>query len=80
MFWHSDECFLIPCLNAQPDSFAVMNCCVVALSVFSFDILTWGADILVYIQCQGRTQGGVGVKLPLKLDILQKLDYLCKGH
>jgi len=37
------------------------------LSVFSSDILTWGADILVYIQCQGRTQGGVGgvgVKLP----------------
>jgi len=45
-------------LNAQPDIFAVMNCCVVALSVFSSDILTWRADILVYIQCQGRTQGG----------------------
>ena len=81
MLWHSDECFLLPCLNAQPDSFAVMNCCVVALSVLSSDILTWGADILVYIQCQGRTQGGsLGLNFPLKLDILQKLDYLCKGH
>jgi len=66
-------------LNAQPDSFAIMNCCVVALSVFSSDILAWGADILVYIQCQGRTQG-LGLNFPLKLDILQKLDYLCKGH
>ena len=47
-------------LNAQRDIFAVMNCCVVALSVFSSDILTWGADIWVYIQCQGRTQGGWG--------------------
>ena len=84
MLWHSDECFLLSCLNAQPDSFAVMNCCVVALSVFSSDILTWGADILVYIQCQGRTQGGLGeglwLNFPLKFDILQKLDYLCKGH
>ena len=82
MLWHSDECFLLPCLNAQPDSFAVMNCFVVALSVFSSDILTWGADILVYIQCQGRTQGGegLGLNFPLKLDILQKLDYLRKRH
>ena len=81
MLWHSGECFLLPYLNAQPDSFAVMNCCVVALSVFSSDILTWGVDILVYIQCQVRTQGGgVGLIFPLKLDILQKLDYLCKGH
>jgi len=67
-------------LKAQPDSFAVMNYCVVALSVFSSDILTWGADILVYTQCQGRTQGRVGLNIPLKLDTLQKLDYLCKGH
>ena len=82
MLWHSDECFLLPCLNAQPDSFAVINCCVVALSVFSSDIVTWGADILVYIQCQERTQRGLGLGLnfPLKPDILQKLDYLCKGH
>ena len=77
MLWHSDECFLLPCLNAQPDIFSVMNCCVVALSVFSSDILTWGADILVSIQCQGRTQGGrrgLGLNFPLMLDILQKLD------
>jgi len=80
MLWHSDEWFLLPCLNAQPDSFAVMNCCVVALSVFSSDILTWGTDILVYVQCQGRTQGGLGLNFPLKLDILQKLDYLRKRH
>ena len=33
---------------------------------------------------QGRTQGGLGeglwLNFPLKFDILQKLDYLCKGH
>jgi len=56
--------------NKQPDIFAVMNCCVVALSVFS--------SILVYIQCQGRTQGVLGLNSPLKRDILQKLDYLRK--
>jgi len=74
MLWHSDECVLLSCLNAHPGMFAVMNCCVVALSVFSSDILTWSADILVYIQCQGRSQGGGGLyELPLELDILQKL-------
>ena len=52
----------LSCLNAQPDIFAVMNCCVVALSVFSSDILTWSADVLVYIQCQGRTQVGYWIK------------------
>jgi len=70
MLRRSDECVLLPCLNAHPDIFAVMNCCAVALCVFSSDILTWGADILVYIQCQGRTQGGgwgVGLKKPLIL-------------
>ena len=50
MLWHSDECVLLSCLNAHPDIFAVMNCCVVALSVFSSDILTWSVDGLVYIQ------------------------------
>jgi len=82
MLWHGDECVLLPCLNAQRDIFAVMNCCVVALSVFSSDILTWGIDILVYIQCQGRTQGGGRLRLnsPLELDILQKLYYQRKGH
>jgi len=43
---------------------AVMNCCVVALSVFFSDILPWSADILVYSQCQGRTQGGGWIKIP----------------
>jgi len=40
----SDECVLLPCFNAQPDIFAVMNCCVVALSVFTSDMLVWRAD------------------------------------
>ena len=31
MLRHSDERVLLPCFNAQPDIFAVMNCCVVAL-------------------------------------------------
>jgi len=39
----------LPCFNAQPDIFAVMKCCVAALSLFSSDILTWSADS--YIQC-----------------------------
>ena len=80
MLWHSDECILLPCLNAQPDIFGVMNCYVVALSVFCSDILIWRADILVYIQCQGRTQGWeFGVKTSFEFDILQKLYYLRKG-
>jgi len=28
---------LLPCFNAQPDIFAVMHCCIVALGVFSSD-------------------------------------------
>jgi len=47
---------LLPCFNAQPDIFAVMDGCVVALIAFSSDMLAWRADSL-YIQ-QGRTQGG----------------------
>ena len=42
----SDERVLIPCFNAQPDIFAVMNCCIVALLVFSSDMLAWRADSL----------------------------------
>ena len=38
--------------NAQPNIFAVVNCCVVALSVFSSDILTWSADSLYYVGLQ----------------------------
>jgi len=45
LFWPSDEGVLLPCFNMQPDIFAVINCCVVALSLFSSDILTW-ADSL----------------------------------
>ena len=33
----------------QPDIFAVINWCVVALSLFSSDILTWSANILCVI-------------------------------
>jgi len=49
----SDECVLLPCFNAQPDIFAVMNCCVIALIVFSSDML---GGLLVYIQ-HGRALG-----------------------
>ena len=43
---HLTTCVLHPCFNAQPDNFAVMNCCVVTLSLFSSDILTWSPDSL----------------------------------
>jgi len=39
-----------PVFNAQPDIFAVMSYCVVALSVFSSDILTWSANSLYSVQ------------------------------
>jgi len=44
-----DECVALPCFNTQPDISAVMKCCFAALSVFSFDILTWSVNS--YIQC-----------------------------
>jgi len=50
MLWHRDECALLPCFNAKPDIFAVLNCCIVALSVFSSDIVTWSADSLYSVQ------------------------------
>jgi len=50
-----------------------MNCCVVTLSVFSSDILTWGADILAHIQCQGRTQRGWVKYAPLSLIFYKNL-------
>jgi len=59
----SDECVLLPCLDMQPDISAVMNCCVVALIVFSSDMQAWMADSLYCIQ-QGRVQGEVGINLP----------------
>jgi len=37
---------LLPCFNAKPDIFAVMNRCVVALNLFASYILTWSADSL----------------------------------
>ena len=37
---------LLPCFNAHPDIFALMNCCIVALIVFSSDILAGSADSL----------------------------------
>ena len=48
----------------QSDIIAVMNCCVVALIVFSSDMLSWMADSLY---SAGRTQGGFGVNPPLSL-------------
>ena len=50
LLWRSDECVSLPCFNAQPDIFAVMNCCVVALSLFFSDMLTWSADSLYSVQ------------------------------
>jgi len=41
---------LLPCFISQSDIFAVMNSCVVALSVFSSDMLTWRADSLYSVQ------------------------------
>ena len=46
LLWRSDERVLLRCFNAQPVIFAVMNCCVLALSLFSCDILTCSADSL----------------------------------
>jgi len=43
-------CVSLPCFNAQPDIFAVMNCCVVALSLFFSESLTWSADSLYSVQ------------------------------
>jgi len=50
MLWRIDECVLLLCFNAQPDIFSDRNCCAVALSVFSSDILTWSADSLYSMQ------------------------------
>jgi len=60
-----DEFVLLPCFNAQPDIFAVMNCCVVALIVFSSDILAWSADGLYSARACAR--GWFGVNPPLIL-------------
>jgi len=36
LLWRNDECALLRCFNAQPDIFAVMNCCVSALTLCSY--------------------------------------------
>ena len=56
----SDECVLLPCFNMQPDMFAVMNCCIVALIVFSSDMLAWMADSLYSARAFARGEGGGG--------------------
>jgi len=46
LLWRIDECVLLPCFNAQPEIFAVVNCCMVALGVFYSVSLTWRANSL----------------------------------
>ena len=63
--WCSDECVLVACFNAQPDIFAVMNCCVVAVGWFSSDILTCSADNLYSVQrhiLQAQVCDGISTK------------------
>ena len=58
LVWRSGDCVSLPYFNAQPDIFAVMNCCVVALSLFSSDSLTWTADSLYSeqsVQCHMKS-------------------------
>ena len=54
----SDECVLLPCFNAHPDISAVMNCCIVALLVFSSDMLAWRADSLYSARACARGRWG----------------------
>ena len=51
LLWRSGERVSLPYFNIQPDIFAVMNCCVVVLSLFSSDSLSWTADSLYSVQC-----------------------------
>jgi len=44
LLWSNDEYVLLPCFNAQPDIFAIMNTYVVTLNVYSSDIPTWSTD------------------------------------
>jgi len=48
--WGIDECVLLSCFNAQPDILAVMNGCVVAVSLFSSDSLTSSTNSLYSVQ------------------------------
>jgi len=63
--------------SAQPDIFALMNCCVVALIAFSSNILAGSADSLY--QAMAWAREGFGVKpSPLSL-IFYKPYNLRKG-
>jgi len=42
-------------------------------------VVDWAAGCKLVCTLQGRTQGRLGLKPPLELDILQKLYYLRKG-
>jgi len=72
MLCHSDGCVLLSCLNAHPDIFAVMNCCVVALSVFSSDILNKALMFQFIFSAKDVRKWGIGLKKTLELDFLQK--------
>jgi len=50
LLWRIDEYVLLPFFNAQHGIFAVINCCVVALSLFSSDSPTWSTDSLYSVQ------------------------------
>ena len=50
LLWRSDECVSFPCFNAQPVIFAVMNCCVVALTLIFPDSLTRSDDSSYSVQ------------------------------
>ena len=50
---------LLPCCNAQPDIFAVMNYCVIVLCLFFSDSLTWSTDSLY---CNDTKIRGVDVE------------------
>ena len=50
LFRRSDECVLLPGFHVQPDIFAVMSCCVVALILFSSNTLIWSADSLYLVK------------------------------
>ena len=56
---------LLPCFNAQPDIYAVMNCCVAALIAFSSDMIAWRADSLYSARSYARGHVGFNPSLSL---------------
>ena len=60
LLWRSDECVLLPCFNAQPNIFTVMNCYVVGW-VYFCPISQLGA-LIVYIQCNDTQNKGNGCR------------------